>query len=69
MKIKEIMSQHRRDFRAIYECQHCGAEEVGHGYDDAFFHEQVIPAMKCGKCGKQGNEVTSTASIPAHVAI
>lgn len=24
MKIKKILSQNRRDFRAIYECEHCG---------------------------------------------
>lgn len=26
MKIKEIKSQHRRDFFAIYVCEHCGNE-------------------------------------------
>jgi len=29
MKIKKIVSQHRRDFIAIYECEHCGHEEKG----------------------------------------
>lgn len=24
MKIKEFLSQNRRDFRAIFECEHCG---------------------------------------------
>ena len=52
MKIKKILSQHRRDFRAIYVCEHCGHEETGTGYDDAFFHNTVIPTMKCGKCGQ-----------------
>lgn len=53
MKIKEIKSQHRRDFRAIYVCEHCGHEENGTGYDDANFHQNVIPNMECSKCGKK----------------
>lgn len=52
MKIKEIISQHRRDFRAIYVCEHCGYEKEGSGYDDAFFHNTVIPGMKCKECGQ-----------------
>jgi primosomal protein N' len=52
MKIKEITSQNRRDFYAVYECEHCGWTEEGGGYDDSYFHNNVIPKMKCGKCGK-----------------
>ena len=52
MKIKRIKSQHRRDFQAVYECEHCGHEEDGYGYDDANFHQNVIPKMTCPKCGK-----------------
>ena len=52
MRIKRILSQHRRDFRAIYECEHCGHEEEGYGYDDSNFHDKVIPSWKCPKCGK-----------------
>ena len=53
MKIKEIKSQHRRDFTAIYVCEHCGHEEEGYGYDDTNFHQNVIPNTKCGKCGEK----------------
>jgi len=53
MKIKEIVSQSRRDFIAIYECDHCGATERGRGYDDAYFHQDVIPNMACKQCGMQ----------------
>ena len=56
MKIKEITSQHRRDFRSIYECEHCGGEKTGQGYDDTYFHKNVIPAMKCDNCGKTARE-------------
>jgi predicted RNA-binding Zn-ribbon protein involved in translation (DUF1610 family) len=56
VKIKTILSQHRRDFNAIYECEHCGAEENGKGYDDDHFHQNVIPAKPCKSCGKSAPE-------------
>jgi primosomal protein N' len=52
MKIKTIISQHRRDFSAIFECEHCDTTEKINGYDDAYLHSQVIPNMECKKCGK-----------------
>jgi ribosomal protein L37AE/L43A len=52
MRIKEIISQSRRDFRAIYECEHCGETYENYGYDDDHFHRNVIPAMPCKKCGE-----------------
>ena len=52
LKIKKITSQHRRDFTATYECEHCQHETSGTGYDDTYFHQNVIPDMKCQKCGK-----------------
>jgi len=52
MKIKTIKSQNRRDFTAIYVCEHCGHEKESYGYDDTNFHQNVIPGMKCDKCGK-----------------
>ena len=54
MKIKEITLQSRRDFLAIYECEHCGETHEGSGYDDANFHVNVIPKMECKSCGKRG---------------
>lgn len=56
MRIKEIKSQYRRDFRAIYECEHCGHTHEAGGYDDRNFHENVVPAMKCEKCGKAAGD-------------
>ena len=57
MKIKEITYQYRRDFRAIYECEHCGhVTGEKRGYDDANFHENVIPTMVCPICGKTAPE-------------
>lgn len=53
MKIKEILSQHRRDFTAMMVCEHCDAEEkLTTGYDDRYYHTSVIPAMKCKSCGE-----------------
>lgn len=52
MKIKKILSRSRRDFQAIYECQHCNYEHEQSGYDDTYFHQTVIPEMKCPKCKK-----------------
>ena len=56
MKIKEITYQHRRDFQAVYECEGCGHTREGRGYDDENFHVNVIPSMRCAKCGKTGAE-------------
>lgn len=61
MKIKRKISQHRRDFWADYECEFCGhVDKHQSGYDDSFFHNNVIPKMKCTECGKASNEVTSS---------
>lgn len=56
MRIKEIISQHRRDFTAMYECEHCGYTKKGSGYDDANFHNNVVPNMVCPECGKKASE-------------
>jgi predicted RNA-binding Zn-ribbon protein involved in translation (DUF1610 family) len=61
MKIKQIISQTRRDFHADYECEGCGNIENRSGYDDRNFHDNVIPKMKCSKCGE------STISLGAEV--
>lgn len=58
MIIKKIISQNRRDFRAIYECEHCNDTHEGYGYDDDNFHRNVVPGMVCKKCGKGANAET-----------
>lgn len=65
MIIKEIKNQHRRDFTAVYKCEHCGDEHEGSGYDDANFHQNVVPAMKCRKCGKTAVDA-SAARAPKY---
>lgn len=56
MHIEKILSQHRRDFRARYKCEHCGHTEEGSGYDDHNFHRNVVPQMQCKSCGKKAGE-------------
>ena len=57
MKIKKITFQMRNDYNAIMECEHCGHEqEDKNGYNDANYHNNVIPAMKCKGCGKSRND-------------
>ena len=53
MKIEKILNQHRRDFTAIYVCEHCGHKEKGSGYDDSYFHQNVIPEKICSQCNKK----------------
>lgn len=71
MRIKEKISQHRRDFTAIYECEHCGATKRDYGYDDANFHQNVIPNMQCPECGEIAKATTprTAPDVPAHVHI
>jgi len=55
MKLIEIISQHRRDFKGKYKCEGCGNIEQDKSmdsYDDRNFHDNVIPNRKCEKCGK-----------------
>jgi hypothetical protein len=57
MKIKEILSQSRRDFSATMVCEHCGHETLNkYGYDDDNYHRNVIPKMICPKCEKAAPE-------------
>jgi len=57
MRIKKFISQHRRDFRADYECEHCGfIVKNKYGYDDAHFHQNVIPKMECPECKKTAGD-------------
>ena len=66
MKIQKITSQNRRDFHAIYECESCGYTENGYGYDDRYFHSEVIPKMKCKKCGETAKNYKPLATKYPH---
>ena len=56
MKIEKILNQHRRDFTALYKCEHCGDISEGPGYDDSYFHEHVVPDMECKECGRKADD-------------
>jgi primosomal protein N' len=65
MKIKHIISQHRRDFEAVYVCEYCGYEMKGEGYDDNVFHNTVLPKIKCTLC-KKSNHPEYVPRIPKY---
>ena len=57
MKIKTITSQHRRDFDAILEYEHSKKEQILEGgYDDTFYHQNVLPDIECESCGKKASK-------------
>lgn len=60
MYIKEILNRFRRDFTCIYICDICEHEVEGTGYDDANFHNRVVPSMKCVMCGKRARLIDYT---------
>ena len=57
MRIEKITDQHRRDFSAVMICEHCGTKDaLENGYDDANYHQNVIPKMVCKICGRSAAE-------------
>jgi hypothetical protein len=66
MRICGILSQSRRDFTALMGCEGCGAtEKLTTGYDDRYYHDEVIPAMVCKACGESRNSLGMTAAKTA----
>ncbi len=63
MHIDKIITQHRRDFTAEFRCGHCDTVEIKTGYDDAYFHAMVIPAMKCKECGERSDLYEARATM------
>lgn len=53
MKIVKITYQHRRDFSAEMQCEFCGSTKtLTSGYDDHYYHSEIIPNMVCKDCEK-----------------
>tara|TARA_R110000772_G_scaffold267971_3_gene393566 strand:+ start:9395 stop:9610 length:216 start_codon:yes stop_codon:yes gene_type:complete len=67
MFIKTIINQNRRDFKGIYECEHCSKQETAGGYDDENFHKNVVPKMACKACGETAPS-TFRPLAPLHAA-
>ena len=64
MQIKEITFEMGNDFHAVMECEHCGhTRRNKSGYNDAYYHEHVIPAMKCVACGKSTMSTTTPKKL------
>lgn len=62
MKITKMVSQNRRDFTAEMTCESCGEKEINKsGYDDNYYHTEVVPNMKCKKCGESA--ISSNSKI------
>lgn len=61
MKIDEYLSIYRNDFTALLVCEHCGnKQKITTGYNDAYYHRHVIPAITCSACGRnRAGEVTA----------
>lgn len=72
MKITKTYDWMRRDFSFDAECEHCGNIEQNHsGYDDSNYYNNVVPKMKCGKCGESSNSkkiegAVNSIVIPKH---
>jgi len=53
MKVLRVYEQFRRDCYADLECENCGHKEtITSAYDDRNYWDNVVPNMKCKKCGK-----------------
>lgn len=50
MRIKKILTQHRRDLTCLFICEHCGHTHESRGYDDRYFHTVVVPDLQCTEC-------------------
>lgn len=52
MFVKLVTDRNRNDFWYTGECEHCGHERKNmSGYNDAYYHEQVVPSLRCASCG------------------
>ena len=61
MKIKSIRDQIRNDIYGELECEGCSHTQKFVGYDDANYHDRVVPQLKCKSCGKSSTELQAEA--------
>ena len=74
MQITKRYAWNRRDFLFDATCEQCGHVSSNiDGYDDEYYYNNVMPDMKCGKCGESSNSKTTdalqtrvTPKYPAH---
>jgi hypothetical protein len=52
------------------ECEHCAhTQKLDTGYDDAFYHQRVIPTMTCESCGKNRAGVAGARNTDGHIHV
>lgn len=75
MKIQTKRPIGGRDFYATMECEHCGhTQQNKSGYDDAYYHDHVIPGQFCGRCGQNRDgftkaEIDKTAMLASILVV
>lgn len=70
MKIYALNPGNGRDLYGRLLCEHCGRnEKLSGGYNDAHWHNNVLPAFHCKGCGKnRAGELASTEVTERNVA-
>lgn len=58
MRIEKITNQIRNDIYGVLRCD-CGGEQKFVGYDDANYHRNVVPTIKCKVCGRTERDATA----------
>lgn len=58
MKVNKIVYQSRNDFKAEFECEHCGHKFEKWGYDDNNYWNNVMPNAICPNCKKNRKNET-----------
>ncbi len=71
MRIQTVTREHRNDFQATLECEHCThTGTLTGGYHDAFYHGHVIPSIICAGCGKnRAGHTTPHAGVNGVVTV
>jgi len=58
MRITKTYNWSRRDFCASMECESCKrTQENDSCYDDENYYDNVVPNIKCKKCGESTNSL------------
>lgn len=66
MRIIGITAALGRDLYGTLLCEHCEATaKLSGGYDDAHWHNNVLPAFHCKKCGKNRAGELSSPEVTA----
>jgi len=72
MKITKTYNWNRRDFCFDATCEHCSnVKKDLSGYDDSNYYDNVVPNMKCDKCGESTKSkpiegILETRTIPKY---